>query len=178
MLHSNVARTIPNTCRRVCLAKRLNMAASRPLSSSAMSHLQSHHASGSYPDRITPVLSPRRPVTLSSPVVESLRRRSIHSSAGEHNRTFCYDRLAEQIACQYANMVTSHGQSPGLGKFRFLYIPRSHCSPTSRIKLHFKDSKGHLIKTIEANEGDDILSIAHEHDIDLEGVLSLRMDRS
>jgi len=26
-----------------------------------------------------------------------------------------------------------------------------------------------LIKTIEANEGDDILSIAHEHDIDLEG---------
>lgn len=38
-----------------------------------------------------------------------------------------------------------------------------------RIKLHFKDSKGNLIKTVEANEGDDILSIAHEHDIDLEG---------
>lgn len=41
--------------------------------------------------------------------------------------------------------------------------------PFSRIKLHFKDSKGVLIKTVEANEGDDILSIAHEHDIDLEG---------
>lgn len=40
-----------------------------------------------------------------------------------------------------------------------------------RIKLHFKDSKGSLIKTIEANEGDDILSIAHEHDIDLEGAI-------
>lgn len=26
-----------------------------------------------------------------------------------------------------------------------------------------------MIKTVEANEGDDILSIAHEHDIDLEG---------
>lgn len=38
-----------------------------------------------------------------------------------------------------------------------------------RIKLHFKDSKGTLIKTVEANEGDDLLSIAHEHDIDLEG---------
>ena len=40
-----------------------------------------------------------------------------------------------------------------------------------RIKLHFKDSKGSLIKTVEANEGDDILSIAHEHDIDLEGAI-------
>ncbi|PIL29386.1 hypothetical protein GSI_09438 [Ganoderma sinense ZZ0214-1] len=37
------------------------------------------------------------------------------------------------------------------------------------IKVHFKDSKGNLIKTVEANEGDDILSIAHEYDIDLEG---------
>ena len=44
-------------------------------------------------------------------------------------------------------------------------------SPTSkpRIKVHFKDSHGDLIKTVEVNEGDDILSIAHEHDIDLEG---------
>jgi len=41
--------------------------------------------------------------------------------------------------------------------------------PGTGIKLHFKDSKGTLIKTVEANEGDDILSIAHEHDIDLEG---------
>ncbi|KAM5539790.1 hypothetical protein V8D89_006603 [Ganoderma adspersum] len=37
------------------------------------------------------------------------------------------------------------------------------------IKVHFKDSKGNLIKTVEANEGDDILAIAHEYDIDLEG---------
>ncbi|KAK1220052.1 mitochondrial matrix iron-sulfur protein [Marasmius sp. AFHP31] len=35
--------------------------------------------------------------------------------------------------------------------------------------MHFKDSKGNLIKTVEAKEGDDILGIAHEHDIDLEG---------
>lgn len=38
-----------------------------------------------------------------------------------------------------------------------------------RIKVHWKDAKGNLIKTIEGNEGDDLLSLAHEHDIDLEG---------
>ncbi len=36
--------------------------------------------------------------------------------------------------------------------------------------MHFKDSKGNLLKTVEANEGDDLLAIAHEHDIDLEGM--------
>ncbi|CCL98736.1 uncharacterized protein FIBRA_00741 [Fibroporia radiculosa] len=41
--------------------------------------------------------------------------------------------------------------------------------PGTGIKLHFKDSKGSPLKTVEVNEGDDILSIAHEHDIDLEG---------
>ncbi|KAJ4473796.1 2Fe-2S ferredoxin-type domain-containing protein [Lentinula aciculospora] len=41
--------------------------------------------------------------------------------------------------------------------------------PGTGIKVNFKDSKGNLIKTVEANEGDDILGIAHEHDIDLEG---------
>lgn len=38
-----------------------------------------------------------------------------------------------------------------------------------RIKVHFKDSKGTLIKTVEGNEGDDLLDVAHEYDIDLEG---------
>ncbi|KDQ12421.1 hypothetical protein BOTBODRAFT_176370 [Botryobasidium botryosum FD-172 SS1] len=41
--------------------------------------------------------------------------------------------------------------------------------PGTGIKVNFKDSKGQLIKTIEANEGDNLLEIAHEHDIDLEG---------
>jgi hypothetical protein len=40
---------------------------------------------------------------------------------------------------------------------------------TGRIKVNYVDSKGNLIKTIEGNEGDDLLSLAHEHDIDLEG---------
>jgi ferredoxin len=33
----------------------------------------------------------------------------------------------------------------------------------------FRDSKGNDIKQVEVNEGDDLLSIAHEYDIDLEG---------
>ncbi|PPR02762.1 hypothetical protein CVT24_002265 [Panaeolus cyanescens] len=41
--------------------------------------------------------------------------------------------------------------------------------PGTGLKVHFKDSNGQLIKTVEANEGDDILAIAHEYDIDLEG---------
>ena len=35
--------------------------------------------------------------------------------------------------------------------------------------MTFRDSQGKDIKTVEANDGDDILSIAHEYDIDLEG---------
>ncbi|KAF8553466.1 ferredoxin [Imleria badia] len=41
--------------------------------------------------------------------------------------------------------------------------------PGTGITLHFKDHQGNPIKTIEATEGDDILSLAHEWDIDLEG---------
>ncbi|KAL1939545.1 hypothetical protein VTO73DRAFT_9856 [Trametes versicolor] len=41
--------------------------------------------------------------------------------------------------------------------------------PGTGIKVHFKDAKGNLIRTVEANEGDDLLGIAHEYDIDLEG---------
>jgi hypothetical protein len=37
------------------------------------------------------------------------------------------------------------------------------------IKVTFRDAKGNDIKTIEGNEGDDLLSLAHEHDVDLEG---------
>nr|ODN85491.1 adrenodoxin-type ferredoxin [Cryptococcus depauperatus CBS 7841] len=41
--------------------------------------------------------------------------------------------------------------------------------PGTGIKLTFRDSKGNDIKTVEGNEGDDILSLAHEYDVDLEG---------
>lgn len=67
-------------------------------------------------------------------------------------------------------MGMSPDQSPELGTFDGLVL-LSHASISISIKLHFRDSKGQLIKTVEANEGDDILSIAHEHDIDLEGTI-------
>lgn len=41
--------------------------------------------------------------------------------------------------------------------------------PGTGIKITFQDSKGTLVRAVEANEGDDILAIAHEYDIDLEG---------
>lgn len=49
------------------------------------------------------------------------------------------------------------------------HLLSSHPITFHRIKLTFKDSKGNVIKTVEANEGDNILEIAHEHDVDLEG---------
>jgi ferredoxin-2, mitochondrial len=51
----------------------------------------------------------------------------------------------------------------------FLHSPHNTSLFTPRIKVHFRDSKNQLLKTVEANENDDILSIAHEYDIDLEG---------
>ena len=50
-----------------------------------------------------------------------------------------------------------------------LRVRVSLISDLNRIKVHFNDSKGERIKTIEGNPGDDILSLAHEHDVDLEG---------
>ncbi len=42
-------------------------------------------------------------------------------------------------------------------------------SSVHSIKMTFRDSKGNDIRTIEGNEGDDLLSLAHEYDVDLEG---------
>lgn len=39
----------------------------------------------------------------------------------------------------------------------------------ARIKVTFVDSKGKEIKTVEGSEGDNLLSLAHEYDVDLEG---------
>jgi len=66
-------------------------------------------------------------------------------------------------------MVGSTAQHPELG---MLYRNMSTSALTSimnSLKVNFKDSTGKLLKAVEANEGDDILSIAHEYDIDLEG---------
>ncbi|CDO75369.1 hypothetical protein BN946_scf184767.g4 [Trametes cinnabarina] len=71
-------------------------------------------------------------------------------------------------------MAASTDQSPAQGPSTHTRLPprdRALLTPSVlfSLKVHFKDHKGNLIKTVEANEGDDILSIAHEYDIDLEG---------
>merc|ERR1712130_640737 len=53
-------------------------------------------------------------------------------------------------------------------------LPTTHSgisrpAPGTGIKVTFLDPQGKEIKTVEGNEGDDLLSIAHEYDIDLEG---------
>ncbi|SPC61304.1 probable YAH1 - Ferredoxin of the mitochondrial matrix [Ustilago sp. UG-2017b] len=42
-------------------------------------------------------------------------------------------------------------------------------APGTGVKIHFFDPKGEPLKSVEASEGDDLLSVAHEYDIDLEG---------
>jgi hypothetical protein len=46
----------------------------------------------------------------------------------------------------------------------FIYNSDDH-----RIKVIFRDAKGTTETVVEGNEGDDLLSLAHEWDVDLEG---------
>lgn len=63
-----------------------------------------------------------------------------------------------------------HGRNQGQGaSFAHFYLNLQLTKGHHRIKIHFKDAKGELIKTIEGNPGDDVLSLAHEYDVDLEG---------
>lgn len=41
------------------------------------------------------------------------------------------------------------------------------------IKVTFMNSKGEKIKTVEGNEGDDIVDLSWEYDLDIEGALVL-----
>ena len=41
-----------------------------------------------------------------------------------------------------------------------------NCS--NRIKVHFKKANGELIDTVEGNEGDDLVDISGEYDLDIE----------
>lgn len=40
----------------------------------------------------------------------------------------------------------------------------------NRVKVTFQNSKGETIKTVEGNEGDDIVDLSWEYDLDIEGV--------
>lgn len=88
--------------------------------------------------------------------------------------SFCLrERHTAAYHARLVILARQHGSisrpAPGTGYVYYLPATRVLMSHRLSIKLHFKDHKGNLIKTIEANEGDDILSLAHEWDIDLEG---------
>ncbi|KAG7092125.1 hypothetical protein E1B28_008499 [Marasmius oreades] len=72
--------------------------------------------------------------------------------------SYCHDRAKMELWKRdfHSSGVTQH-------------IGIDRPEPGTGITIHFKDSKGNPIETVEANEGDDLLSIAHEYDIDLEG---------
>ena len=95
--------------------------------------------------------------------------RGLYSSAG------VYWTVLSRTNPLIFSLVTQHGSitrpPSGTGYVVpvLLALLLSNSLKPSRIKVNFKNSNGDLLKTVEVNEGDDILSIAHEHDIDLEG---------
>lgn len=104
----------------------------------------------------------------------NLRLQGIHSCAGTFRILYtCSDRLI-----YISSAVAHHGHvtrpKPGTGCVIVTHFKySSSLSHNHSIKIHFEDSKGTIIKTVEANEGDDLLSVAHEHDIDLEGACNV-----
>ena len=83
-------------------------------------------------------------------------------------------RISLTMSVHPRSTARKHGISrpaPGTGyTLSYDLLSRTDTRPFGRIKVHFKDSKGNLLKTVEGNEGDSLLDIAHEHDVDLEGV--------
>ncbi|UZJ51831.1 hypothetical protein CBS101457_001151 [Exobasidium rhododendri] len=93
----------------------------------------------------------------------SSRPRLASASPSLLNSSRCFskgsDRLAGGASANRSFQTSARVQHGGIER----------PEPGKGIKVIFRDSKGVDIKTVEANEGDDLLSIAHEYDIDLEG---------
>ncbi|KZT59253.1 ferredoxin [Calocera cornea HHB12733] len=92
----------------------------------------------------------------------------LHSSAAHSNPA--------AAARRHAHLRHAPARPPAPSAPRSLHTsaPRHHGplnrpAPGTGIKVTFQDSKGQPIRTVEANEGDNLLDIAHEYDIDLEG---------
>jgi len=96
---------------------------------------------------------------------------------------------SSQVACSSQRLTESASSSSSFNRLQTLKIGQqfdvqkrsfqtsmrinhggiTRPEPGTGIKVTFRDSKGEDIKTVEVNEGDDLLSVAHEYDIDLEG---------
>jgi len=104
-----------------------------------------------------------------------LQRRSLFVSGIKTCNSFPVLKPSRELAKPRPNSRHGGGQGQLIGDRRLLHtsLPRQHGisrpAPGTGIKAHFQDSKGNLLKTVEGNEGDSLLDIAHEYDIDLEG---------
>ena len=80
---------------------------------------------------------------------------------------------------QFYNMVATKSQRQAQGEWTTMnsappaLIPQLNSFALRivlhRLKVTFRDASGKDIQTVEANEGDDLLTLAHAYGIDLEG---------
>jgi hypothetical protein len=114
-------------------------------------------------------LGTRQTTNPSSLWTEWFSIRGLYSSAGVYwTELFRTYSLTFSLVTRHGN-ITRPPSGTGYVVPVLLALPLFNPLQFSRIKVNFKNSNGDLLKTVEVNEGDDILSIAHEHDIDLEG---------
>ncbi|OWZ62689.1 hypothetical protein AYX14_05765 [Cryptococcus neoformans] len=106
--------------------------------------------------------------SLATKINRPIPQRALHvsshkSSAGSSSFMGASNGRSNILTSQFGQKRALHSSSPRW--HGDLVRPE----PGTGIKLIFRDSHGNDVKTVEGNEGDDILSLAHEHDIDLEG---------
>lgn len=96
-------------------------------------------------------------------------RRELHSSG---RKSPIWSVLHRIFVAEDTSFKASRYQTTRTGnRVRLLRLTEYRCwRLDNRIKLHFKDSQGNLLRSIEGQEGDNILDLAHEYDIDLEGL--------
>lgn len=103
-------------------------------------------------------------------------KRSFHTSLCARRSRYLSrsSRLLHRL-CWFYSSATRHVKTctwyrvPAIA-FPLVLPNRTNARLLGSIKVHFKDAKGNLLKTVEGNDGDSLLDIAHEYDIDLEGV--------
>ncbi|KAG7562978.1 hypothetical protein FFLO_01536 [Filobasidium floriforme] len=98
-------------------------------------------------------IAPNPTPSSSTSVVRSFRS-NISASSSARSVHFQVQKVAKRAF--QTSAVVKHGD-----------IERP--APGTGIKITFQDSKGQTVTQVEGNEGDDLLSLAHEWDVDLEG---------
>merc|ERR1712093_196491 len=73
--------------------------------------------------------------------------------------------LARKAAPGRGSAVSSRGFSSSAAS---LHGGKGRPAPGTGIKVTFKNHKGEVIKEVEANEGDDIVDLSWEYDLDIE----------